>query len=275
VKQEQLSLMATAHKLGKHLRSLLFPAMLAYLSQGQFVFAQQQQDPSTLNGGSIMAMCGRNCLAIAVDKRFGSGPQMVTLTPRTVLIPHSELIVAFAGLEGDVQSLSKELSIYVSSKMNGHLGFGFGEDFDCFDSKLISPKAMSSLLSHSLYKRRGSPYYVEPIVAGLQKVKTRNNGDLAKEDKFRYIPYLCSQDLIGAKSESSSFACAGAASKSLYGTAEAMWRSGLTPQELLQVCGRAFLSGLERDCMSGYGAVIYLIIGDEGIFEYDIACRND
>ena len=273
--------MTTTHQAGKHLRCLLISAIFAFLSPSQFVFAQQQQDPSTLNGGSIMAMCGRNCLAIAVDKRFGSGPQMVTLTPRTVLIPHSELIVAFAGLEGDVQSLSKELSTQISSKMNGHLGFGFGRDNDHFKSKLISPKAMSSLLSHSLYKRRGSPYYVEPIVAGLQKVNTiknehvKDDRDSMEENTLGYIPFICSQDLIGAKSESSSFACAGAASKSLYGTAEAMWRSNLAPEELLQVCGRAFLSGLERDCMSGYGAVIYLLVGGEGILEYDLACRND
>lgn len=35
-----------------------------------------QQDPSTLNGGSILAMAGKDCVAVAVDKRFGSGPQV-------------------------------------------------------------------------------------------------------------------------------------------------------------------------------------------------------
>ena len=38
--------------------------------------AQQQQDPRTLNGGSVLAMAGKGCVALAVDKRFGSGPQV-------------------------------------------------------------------------------------------------------------------------------------------------------------------------------------------------------
>lgn len=38
--------------------------------------AQQQQNPLTLNGGSVLAMAGDECVALAVDKRFGSGPQV-------------------------------------------------------------------------------------------------------------------------------------------------------------------------------------------------------
>jgi 20S proteasome alpha/beta subunit len=39
-------------------------------------FAKAQQDPTTMNGGSILAMAGNKCVAVAVDKRFGSGPQV-------------------------------------------------------------------------------------------------------------------------------------------------------------------------------------------------------
>lgn len=38
----------------------------------------QQQDPMKLTGGSILAMAGKQAVAIAVDKRFGSGPQAGT-----------------------------------------------------------------------------------------------------------------------------------------------------------------------------------------------------
>ena len=51
---------------------------------------------------------------------------------------------------------------------------------------------------------------------------------------------------------------------------------------LVEVCGKAFVSALERDCLSGYGAVIYLIQNkaDDGednvcIKEYVLDCRND
>ena len=38
--------------------------------------AQQQQDPLTMSGGSVLAMAGDECVALAIDKRFGSGPQV-------------------------------------------------------------------------------------------------------------------------------------------------------------------------------------------------------
>jgi len=245
----------------------------------------QQQDPQTLNGGSVLAMAGKGCVAVAVDKRFGSGPQTVNISPRHVLAPNPSLLVAFTGLDGDVRSLSEELSVQISAKVGRESGFGF-EDSESIggdvenggnalplpvpvssSSRRISPRSMAALTSHVLYSRRKSPYYVEPIVAGLE----------------RGCPFLCSHDLIGAQSKSDSFVCSGAASKSLYGTAQAFWHPNMQPDELARVCGRAFLSALERDCLSGYGAIVYLIVAndteDKGggcrIIEYDLACRND
>ena len=197
-------------------------------------------------------MAGDGCIALAVDRRFGSGPQMVNIAPRHVLMPHAKLMVAFTGLEGDIQSLSQEIEVLVESKISR------GSILSS-RSRPISPRAMASLMSHVLYQRRQSPYYVEPLVVGLDDEE---------------IPYLCSQDVIGAQSKSEAFVCAGVATKSIYGIAEALWRPGLSSGDLTRVCARAFLSALERDCLSGYGAVIYLMT-KEGIEEIELACRND
>ena len=245
--------------------------------------AQSQQDPIMMNGGSVLAMAGDNCIAIATDKRFGSGPQLVNISPRTIMAPHSRLLIGFTGLEGDIQSLSQELSIQISTKIGRYIGFGYdGVDQDNIldeQERTISPRSMSTLVSHTLYGRRQSPFYVEPIVVGLEleSMQEKIGGDSMEEpiESTKYVPYLCALDVIGAKSLSKSFVCSGAASKSLYGTAEAMWSPGLPPQDLARVCGKAFISALERDCLSGYGAIVYLMIGGEGIYEYDIACRND
>jgi 20S proteasome subunit beta 3 len=187
---------------------------------------------------------------------------MVNIAPRHVLTPHSNLMVAFTGLEGDIQSLSQELSIQISDKLQrGNLGFMSSSK----RSSRVSPTSMASLTSHVLYSRRQAPYYVEPLVVGL----------VPKEGKTTSLcPFLCSYDLLGAQSRSEAFVCSGVATKSMYGTAEALWRPGLNKEELVKVCGKAFLSALERDCLSGYGAMIYLIT-KEGITEYDLACRND
>jgi 20S proteasome subunit beta 3 len=269
-------------------------------------YGQQRQDPLTMSGGSVLAMAGKECVALAIDKRFGSGPQvnkkgrsliclllfvyplnlhhfslnhrsifqMVNVAPRHVLTPHSNLMVAFTGLEGDIQSLSQELSIQISDRLQrGNLGFMSSSSPPSSSSssskrnRRVSPTSMASLTSHVLYSRRQAPYYVEPLVVGL--VPKENVGK-----KKGLCPFLCSYDLLGAQSRSEAFICSGVATKSMYGTAEALWRPGLNEEELVKVCGQAFLSALERDCLSGYGAIIYLITKD-GITEYDLACRND
>lgn len=267
---------------------IVFAWLLVFMEVMKQTDGQQQQDPLRMNGGSILAMSGENCVAMAVDKRLGSGPQMVHTIPRTVFIPNERVLVGFTGLEGDVQTFRSQLSIAAEDKV-GRFGFFSNDDVHDVDNEQykcdISPIGTSTLISHLLYgRRRTRPFYVEPIIVGLESVSEsdldsaqiqddRASSDVKIATKFK--PFLCSQDIIGAKSTSDAFVCAGAASKSLYGTAEALWRPGLTPEQLVQVCGKAFLSALERDCLSGYGAVLYLVVGGVGVMEYDLICRND
>lgn len=186
---------------------------------------------------------------------------MVNVVPRKVMMPpHSQVMVAFTGLEGDIQSLMLELQIQVESKTSR------GTLLSTSDPRherhrRISPRAMACLTSHILYNRRASPYYVEPLVVGV--------------DEDTQEPFLCAHDVIGARSQSKAFVCAGVATMSMYGIAEALWRPNLDAEELVQVCGKAFLSALERDCLSGYGAILYLMTKDGMIQEIELVCRND
>ena len=230
---------------------------------------------------------------------------MVNISPRRVLIIHSHLLVAFTGLQGDVESVAEELSIQAGKRANrgSSFGFGFGSDhsidennrihskentikYRAFVSNVgqskthwnyhkISPRAMAQLTSHVLYSRRASPYYCEPILVGLEPVPDDAN-TYKNNNQCHYRPFLCAQDLIGAQSNDvKDYVCAGVAEKSMYGIAEAMWRPNMDPETLANVCGRAFLSALERDCLSGYGAIIYLLTEDGGITQYDLDTRND
>jgi 20S proteasome subunit beta 3 len=253
----------------------------------------QQQDPSTLNGGSVLAMAGKDCVVVAVDKRFGSGPQMVTIAPRHIWIPpsfyeKSLAMVAFCGLEGDVQSLSQDLVSQLTFKVGRCAAMWGGGASSRISSstraKTITPGALASLVSHLLYQRRQAPYYAEPIVVGLKKIIATQDSideplseshDATTSSSPCYRPFLCSMDLLGAKSYSETFVVGGAATQSLYGTAQALWKPNLEPEELVEVCGKAFQSALERDCLSGYGVLILLLTKDGSITEYDLASRND
>jgi 20S proteasome subunit beta 3 len=285
---------------------------------------QQQQDPSTMNGGSCLAMAGKDCVALAIDKRFGSGSSLININAQPdnakilVLSQHS-------GLEGDVISLQQDLRNIVATKYNYNYyqqQHSNGSSGSRMSGTFLSPRSMASLTSHVLYNRRNAPYYVEPIIVGLerrrrrqpqqqqqQRVATDDSNDdnesrnpivdesiintvsrtaaaksscsdtitAAQEQyhRYRYRPYLCSMDMIGAKSTSRAFCCSGAAAQSLYGTAEALWRPNLDEEQLVRTCARAFTTALERDCLSGYGAVVYLVSPSKGIVAYDISSRND
>jgi len=267
----------------RQLRHLVAACALLFLLSssrgGGVVVRAQQQDPTTMNGGSVLAMAGKDCVAVAVDKRFGRDLSLVTIQPRRVFFPSRRLLVAFTGLDGDVQSLQEELSAQVVRQYARGLGFGQRSDEGSSGSAVtaavtsrrrISPRAMASLTSHVLYGRKQSPYFVEPIVAGLELIEGVDECDSTSA----YRPFLCSMDVIGAQSLSREFVCGGVASDSLYGTAEALWEPNLDAQALVRVCGKAFLSALERNCLSGYGAMIYLIT-PSGITEYDLVTRND
>ena len=252
-------------------RQLLFLSFL--LLRLPLSIRGQQQDPTTMNGGSVLAMAGKDCVALAVDKRFGSGMQLVNISPRHILAPTPNAIVAFTGLEGDVQSLKQELEAQIANKYNRGLGMS---NQSPPNTNTISPRSLASLTSHILYNRRHSPYFAEPLVVGLEP---KNSEKIVRKTPQRKAicchPFLCSLDVIGARSQSSDFCCAGVATKSIYGTAEALWKPDLEADQLVEVCGKAFLSALERDSMSGYGAVVYLITASDGIIEYDLVTRND
>jgi 20S proteasome subunit beta 3 len=266
-----------------------------WISMGGGVSAQQGQDPTLLNGGSILAMAGRDCVAVAVDRRFGSGSALVNVpSGRSLLLPADRVLVAFTGLQSDVETLQHELLALVTSKYTTGVTIKTSSSTSDGDRKsfespemMISPRSMASLTSHVLYGRRRAPYYVEPIVVGLEECDdgpadaSREAADAslsiassASSRQRTYRPYLCSMDVIGATSLSSDFACGGAATSSLYGTAEAFWRPHMNRDELVDVVAKAFVAALERDCLSGYGALVYLLTAD-GITEYDISTRND
>lgn len=274
-------------------------------------------------------MAGRNSVAIAIDTRFGLGFQTISnsdisggTNSRITLLPDSNTLMAWTGLYGDGISFAEEMSILLSRKMRRSSCMGF--DDTIAPSKKKSPRAIAMFMSHLLYRRRNSPYYVEPVIVGLESVSvpiysddneevlaidslehlqaiaastytqqiTQSSGkaietNMHKDKRYKTIqrPYLCTTDMLGARSTSSTYVCSGVASRSLHGTAEALWRPNLEAEELVEVCGKAFVSALERDCLSGYGAVIYLIQNeaDDGegcgdnvcIKEYVLDCRND
>jgi 20S proteasome subunit beta 3 len=81
-------------------------------------------------------------------------------------------------------------------------------------------------------------------------------------------------DLIGAAVLTKDFVVAGSSSENLYGMAESLYRPDLGPEDLFETISQTLLSGVDRDAMAGWGAVVH-IITTEGVITRDLKARMD
>ena len=96
------------------------------------------------------------------------------------------------------------------------------------------------------------PYFVSPVVAGLDKVSDTE-----------YTPVVATYDSIGCKDMGGDFQVAGTGSELLYGVAETFFKPDMGPEELYETISNCLLSALDRDSLSGWGAYVYVLTPGE------------
>lgn len=67
------------------------------------------------------------------------------------------IFIGFNGLQSDAQSFSQQLKYEVNS-------------YKLRENREISPEAFASLVRTKQYQHRFGPFFVEPVIAGLNKV---------------------------------------------------------------------------------------------------------
>ena len=180
-------------------------------------------------------MAGKECVAIGSDLRFGVQLQTMTTDYKKVHQVHPRLFVGLGGLATDAQTLLEKLAFRTNL-------YKLREERD------IKPSTYGALVSAVLYERRFGPFFASPVVAGLQP-----------DDS----PYLAGMDSIGAVETAKDFIVTGTNSESLFGMCESMWRPELAPDELFETVSQCLLSGVDRDALAGWGAVVYVITKDK------------
>lgn len=187
------------------------------------------------NGGAVMAMKGKDCVAIASDLRFGVQAQTLHMDFEKVFPMGERLFIGLAGLTTDVQTVSSRLEF--RRKL-----------YELRENRLIKPKTFLSMVSNLLYERRFGPYFVEPVIAGL--------------DPNTDAPFIASLDLIGCPMEPEDFVVSGTCSEQMYGMCEVLWRPEMNPEELFECISQSLLNAVDRDAVSGWGAVVHVIEKD-------------
>ena len=187
----------------------------------------------TYNGSAIIGMLGKQCAAISADTRFGTQFQTISTNSQKVFKIQDNILMGLSGLATDIHAFSlimkKKVELY-----------RIREEVD------LTPKLFSSLISTTLYEKRFGPYFVSPIVVGLD---VTNN----------YEPFVCGFDSIGCPSSSGKFEISGTGSDQLLGTCEAFYKDNMNEEELFQAVGQALVNSTERDILSGWGGLVYVL----------------
>lgn len=184
------------------------------------------------NGAAVVAMMGKDCVAIASDNRFGVQAQTVTTDFKKIFKMENTVYIGLAGLATDVQTMADRLRFRVNM-------------YNLEEHRKMKPKTLMHLTSSLLYEKRFGPYFIEPVIAGL--------------DEETGKPFVASCDLIGCPNEPSDFVVAGTATDQLFGTCESLWKKDMGPEELFEVVSQALLNAVDRDAVSGWGATVHII----------------
>merc|ERR1711911_297571 len=193
------------------------------------------------NGGACLAMTGKDCVAIASDLRYGIQAQTVGMNFPKVFEMGPKLYMGLAGLATDIQTVHDRLQFRLKL-------------YSMRENRDIKPKTFMSMVSNLLYERRFGPYFVEPVIAGL--------------DPVTFEPYISSMDLIGCPMETNDFVVSGTCSEQMYGMCESLWEPDLGPDDLFETISQALMNAFDRDAVSGWGGVVHIIEKDKVTTKY-------
>ncbi|KAH0898061.1 hypothetical protein HID58_047629 [Brassica napus] len=161
------------------------------------------------NGSALVAMVGKNCFAIASDRRLGVQLQTIATDFKRISKIHDHLFIGLSGLATDRLVFRHKL-------------------YQLREERGMKPETFASLVSAILYEKRFGPYLCQPVIAGL-----------GEDDK----PFICTMDSIGAKELAKDFVVSGTASESnqIWYEAEELFET--ISQALLSSVDRDCLSG--------------------------------
>lgn len=150
-----------------------------------------------------MAMVGKDCVAIACDLRLGL--QSLTVSNNfPKIFSYGDVYLGLTGLATDVSTVSDLFRYKVNM-------------YRLREERQISPQTMANLVSTSLYEKRFGPYFVSPVIAGINHTTGK--------------PFICGFDSIGCIDFAKDFIVSGTASDQLFGTCEGLWEAELVREK--------------------------------------------
>lgn len=244
------------------MNSLMPPQITLLNEKKENAKTQPDWSPYEMNGGSVMAIAGENFSIIASDTRLSEGYSILSRDNQHLynLENANKCVLACVGFHGDTLTFTKYLQTRLKMYEHEH-------------NKQASTSAIAQLISTILYNRRFFPYYVNPIVAGLDE---QGRGAIYSYDPVgsydREIyrsagssvgllqPLLDSQ--LGLKNQGDHYEL------------EKGFTVKASKERCLQLVKDAYMSAAERDIYTG-DSVIIKIITKDGIQTEQFQLRRD
>ena len=92
------------------------------------------------NGSALVAMCGKDCVALASDRRLGVQQTTVGNNMKKMFRVHDSLYMGLSGLASDVQRVSKEISFKMAL-------------YELREERNIKPQSFGNMLCSFLYEK--------------------------------------------------------------------------------------------------------------------------
>lgn len=112
--------------------------------------------PYTDNGGTVVAIAGKDYAIIASETRLSTGYQIYTREQPKMFQLTSKAVLGSTGCWCDALTYAKVIETRVKNYLYEH-------------NRVISTPACAQLMSNMLYYKRFFPYYVSNILAGLDE----------------------------------------------------------------------------------------------------------
>lgn len=186
--------------------------------------------------GCILAMQGKDCVAIAEDRRCGRRSSPTGMTTSNIFNVAPRLYVALSGRRSHVLAVNDRLKLRKGV-------------YEIEDECDISPRVVSQLLSHLLYERRLRPFKVESVIAGF--------------DPETLEPFICFMDLLGYVQVATDFAINGCAYKKMIGICETLWTPNQNATELLKTISQAMTTFCTPNIIQEWCSSIFMVEKDK------------
>ena len=185
----------------------------------------------TINGGTCIALAGKDSIILATDSRFVQGNLMIGKYLRPIHRIGSRMLLSSIGLEAD----SYNLAHILKNRLRNHC------------EKELEPENVAFAIASILHTK---PKYLSTVLAGMTKCGR---------------PCIYNFDGLGAKTFTNTFAAVGTSGNSLLGLLESHYKPNLPAEELCALTEKCLNLAFQRDILSG-GDVNIVTLNKEGIY---------